>query len=75
MWKRPWLPQCKLMMYDTDEDREFLLGRFLAPEPFSGEIRCDLHPRWSRDDRRICFDSVHTGCRQVYIMDVSALPR
>ncbi|MGC9359693.1 MAG: TolB family protein [Anaerolineae bacterium] len=65
----------KLMVYDTVTDREVLLGRFLAPQPFYGEIRCDLHPRWSRDDRWICFDSVHTGERQVYLMDVSALAR
>jgi len=62
-----------LMVYDTIHDQVTVLGRFLAPEAFDGEIRCDLHPRWSRDDRQVCFDSVHEGHRRVYVMDVSAL--
>lgn len=62
-----------LLVYDTREDRTTVLGRFLAPEPFYGEIRCDLHPRWSPDDRWVCFDSVHEGERQVYLLDVGAL--
>jgi Tol biopolymer transport system component len=33
----------------------------------------DLHPRWSPDDRQICFDPVHEGHRRVYLMDVSSL--
>jgi hypothetical protein len=47
------------------------LGRFLSPPEITGEIRCDLHPRWSRDGRKVCFDSVHEGTRQMYAMDVS----
>lgn len=47
------------------------LGRYHSPLPFRGEIRCDLHPRWSRDERQVCFDSIHEGSRQVYVMDVS----
>ena len=45
----------------------------LSPEPFRGEIRCDPHPRWSWDEKQICFDSVHEGSRQVYVVDVSEI--
>lgn len=53
------------------EERLVHLGRYHAPQPFRGEIRCDLHPRWSRDERMVSFDSIHEGSRQVYVMDVS----
>ena len=57
----------------TERERKVMLGRFLSPLPFRGEIRCDLHPRWSRDGRQVCFDSVHEGTRQIYVMDVSEI--
>lgn len=62
-----------LKVYLPDEGREVVLGRLASPPPFVGQIRCDLHPRWSRDDRRICFDSVHEGHRQVYVIDTPPL--
>ncbi len=49
------------------------VGRFRSPPELAGEVRCDLHPRWSRDGRRVCFDSAHEGSRQLYVMDVSEL--
>jgi hypothetical protein len=58
-------------LWDMVEERKVVLGRFLSPEPFRGEIRCDPHPRWSRDERQVSFDSVHEGTRQVYMVDVS----
>ncbi len=61
-----------LMLWNMEEERLVHLGRFASPPPFRGEIRCDMHPRWSRDERQVCFDSVHEGTRQVYVMDVSA---
>ncbi|TSA45654.1 hypothetical protein D4R51_01410 [bacterium] len=36
-------------------------------------LRADLHPRWNRDGTEICFDSVHDGSRQVYVVDVGAI--
>ncbi len=62
-----------LKVYIPAEDREVIVGKYLSPPPYVGEIRCDLHPRWSRDDRQICFDSVHEGHRQVYIVDTPNL--
>ena len=58
-------------LWDFQEERKVMLGSFFSPEPFRGEIRCDPHPRWSRDQRQICFDSIHEGTRQVYAVDVS----
>jgi hypothetical protein len=63
-----------LKVYLPAEEREVVVGRLLSPPPFVGELRCDLHPRWSRDDRHICFDSVHEGHRQMYILDTPPLP-
>ena len=51
-----------LHLWDWAEERKVILGRFLSPPPFRGEIRRDLHPRWSRDGRQVCFDSVHDIC-------------
>jgi Tol biopolymer transport system component len=59
-----------LMLYHPGENRRVDIGRFLAPPPYEGDIRCDLHPRWSRDGRQVCFDSVHQGTRQMYVADV-----
>jgi hypothetical protein len=60
-----------LLLWHMVEQRRVILGRFDSPLPFRGEIRCDLHPRWSRDEKQVCFDSIHKGTRQVYVIDVS----
>jgi len=44
------------------------VARFHQPPNYKGEWRCDLHPRWSRDNRHICIDSTHDGTRQVYMV-------
>lgn len=59
-----------LLLWDMDRARRVDLGRFYALPQITGEIRCDLHPRWSRDGTQVCFDSVHEGSRQIYILDV-----
>jgi len=62
-----------LMLYQPAANRRVDIGRFLAPAAFGGDIRCDLHPRWSRDGKQVCFDSVHEGTRQMYVADLAAL--
>ena len=62
-----------LILFDTQSGQRADLGRWLSPRRYSGEIRCDLHPRWSRDGRQVCFDSLHEGDRQLYVIDIADL--
>jgi len=62
--------EAKLMLYDTQKDEAYVLGQFQHPGHFIGDIRCDLHPRWSPDGQRITFDSVHEGTRQIYVAEL-----
>lgn len=63
-----------LKIYDVETNREIVLGKLLAPPDLQGELRCDLHPCWSRDCAQVAIDSIHDqGQRQVYVVDVSEL--
>jgi hypothetical protein len=62
-----------LMLFRMEDQKKIELARLFSPKSLWGEIRCDLHPRWNRNGRQICFDSVHTGERQMYIADVEKI--
>lgn len=47
------------------------VGEFYHGFGFSGEARCDLHPRLSKGGRTVFFDSVFSGRRQMYRIDLS----
>jgi hypothetical protein len=51
------------------------IANFDEPPAYRGDWRCDLHPRWSRDSRRICIDSTHDGVRQVYVIELNIPPK
>ena len=60
-----------LYLYDTQAGTRVDVGRFFAPPALANDFRVDLHPRWSRDGRSLCFDSAHEGTRQLYVANVS----
>ena len=62
-----------LFLFDMQTGERRNLGSFYATPKLSKENRCDLHPRWSRDGRQVCIDSVHEHQRQMYVLDVSGI--
>ena len=46
-----------------------VVARVFSPFRYDNDVRCDLHPRWSRDGRQICFDAVFEGRRALYAVD------
>jgi hypothetical protein len=43
------------------------------PRSNDSDVKCDLHPRWSRDERLVAVDTCEAGFRQVRILDVHQL--
>lgn len=62
-----------LILYDVAEDVRYDIGSFFADPKLSKENRCDLHPRWSQDGRRVCIDSMHEHERQMYAIDLTSI--
>ena len=50
-----------LYLYQVESGERVPLGSFHAPEAYTGEWRCDLHPRASPDGRWVAVDSAHGG--------------
>jgi hypothetical protein len=47
------------------------IGRFLHRTPgATGDVRCDLHPRWSEDGTLLTIDTIHEGPRKIYVLDL-----
>ena len=46
------------------------LAEVFHPFKYDNDTRCDLHPRWSRGGRQICFDGVFEGKRGLYGVNI-----
>lgn len=78
-------PDGKLVVTDNYPDRTRIasvrimrdnqievVARVFAPFRYDNDTRCDLHPRWSRDGTKICFDAAFEGNRGLYVVDIRA---
>lgn len=46
------------------------IAKVFSPFKYDNDTRCDLHPRWSRDGKMVCFDSVFEGHRGLYVVEI-----
>jgi hypothetical protein len=58
-------------LFHVASGRRVRLGSFLSRKEYTGEWRCDTHPRFSPDGRLVVIDSPHQGGRQMHLIDVS----
>ena len=47
-----------------------VVAKVFSPFKYDNDTRCDLHPRWSHDGKRICFDGTFEGSRGLYIVNL-----
>lgn len=61
-------------LFHVPSGRRVELGAFHSPPAYTGEWRCDTHPRCSNDGRTVAIDSPHTGSgRQVHLIDIRSI--
>jgi hypothetical protein len=60
-------------LFDTAAGKRYPLGHFRSPPEYAGEFRCDTHPRFSPDGKKVTIDSPHAGGRQIYLIDIGGI--
>lgn len=61
-------------LFEVATGRRVALGHFLLPREYAGEWRCDTHPRFSPDGKKVVIDSPHGGeGRQLHLIDISGI--
>lgn len=61
-------------LYEVSSGKRVPLGHFRSPAEYNGEWRCDTHPRFSPDGRKVVIDSPHGGDgRQLYLLDIRGI--
>ena len=60
-----------LIAFDFSSSSSFILHSFFSPLKYTGELRCDLHPRLSPNGRYIAVDNSYLGYRTMSVLDFS----
>ncbi|MCB1022379.1 MAG: hypothetical protein KDC27_20795 [Acidobacteria bacterium] len=60
-------------LYQVATGKRIPLADLYSPPEYTGEWRCDTHPRFSPDGKKVVVDSAHAGGRQLYLIDVAEL--
>jgi len=61
-----------VILYDPSRDLRRDVHTFVHKPRFNdSDVKCDLHPRWSRSERMVAVDTCEAGYRQVRVLDVS----
>jgi len=64
----------KPYLYHVPSKRTVMLGEFHLPKVYSGEWRCDTHPRSSNDGKLVCIDAPDPESgRQLHLIDVGGV--
>ena len=59
-----------LFLHDTEKKELKVVDKLWSPFKYYNEYRCDLHPRWSKDNRYVVVDNTATGVRTLNIYKV-----
>lgn len=62
------MQEVKVAHDNSDEVRT--VAKVFAPFKYDNDTRCDLHPRWSRDGKKVCFDACFEGHRGLYELNI-----
>lgn len=62
------IQEVKIARDDSDEVKT--IAKVFAPFKYDNDTRCDCHPRWSRDGKKICFDSTFEGHKGLYVVNL-----
>lgn len=64
----------KPYLFEVATGRVIPLGAFLSPQEYTGEWRCDTHPRFSPDGKKVVIDAPHADQgRQLQLIEISEI--
>jgi hypothetical protein len=57
----------ELILYDAVRQDAETLGRFAT----SDTVKCDLHPRWDREEQQVAVDVMPKGSHQMLVLELN----
>ena len=62
-------------LINTRNDKVKSIAQIFSPFRYDNEVRCDLHPRWDRLGKKICFDATFSGKREIYVLKIGDIEK